>query len=446
MLMLRLLSAILVGCLLSSCVSDRAFQTGQSKTASAPVDVADDGQYVLAHVEFDDQGWFHDIRQRQALFDRLRALRAANQAMLVVTYTHGWKHNASESNGNLREFRKLLSQLHRIEAAAKREKGPRTVVGVYIGWRGASLSIPLLDNLTFWTRKNAAERVGTRSVKQLFIELNQFRMLANGWDTPDQLAGSDETQLIFVGHSFGGLVTYHALYSEILERGLQVNPEGNYRVAKSFGDFVLLVNPAFEGSAYEPIWQAAQLRACYPPWQKPVMAIITSSADWATRYAFPAGRLYTLGQSATLPGERAAVMHTVGHLERYRTHRLVTGPAAGDEPRELPDAAAQAAASAQPNARTITTIGDFRLIKTENAAPARMPYLVVQAGPELIADHNDFWNDRFRAFTVGFIANQILSQQGSTPREPERGAPAEEACPAFTSGSATASPVISRTR
>lgn len=446
MLMLRLLSALLVGVLLSACVSDRAFQAGPAQTASAPVDLADDGKYVLAHVEFDDQGWFHDVRQRQALFDRLQALRAANQAMLIVTYTHGWKHNASEGNGNLLEFRKLLSQLHKVEAAAKREKGPRTVVGVYIGWRGASLSIPFLDNITFWTRKNAAERVGTRSVKQLFIELNQFRMLANKWDTPDQLAGSDETQLIFVGHSFGGLVTYHALYSEMLERGLQVNPEGNYRVAKSFGDFVLLVNPAFEGSAYEPIWQAAQLRACYPSWQKPVMAIITSSADWATRYAFPAGRLYTLGQSATLPGERATVMHTVGHLERYRTHRIVTGPPAADEPRPLPEDAAQAAAPAQANARAVTTIGDYRLIKTESAAPARMPYLVIQAGPELIADHNDFWNDRFRAFTVGFIANQILSQQDWTPRESEGGAPAGEACAAFGSGAATVSPVTPHTR
>lgn len=444
--MLRLLSALLVGMLLSACVSDRAFQAGQAQTKSAPVDLADDGKYVLAHVEFDDQGWFHDIRQRQALFDRLQALKAANQAMLIVTYTHGWKHNASESNGNLAEFRKLLSQLHKVEAAAKREKGPRTVVGVYIGWRGASLSLPFLDNITFWTRKNAAERVGTRSVKQLFIELNQFRMLANGWDTPDQLAESDETQLIFVGHSFGGLVTYHALYSEILERGLQVNAKGNYRVAKSFGDFVLLVNPAFEGSAYEPIWQAAQLRACYPTWQKPVMAIVTSSADWATRYAFPAGRLYTLAQSASLPGERETVMHTVGHLERYRTHRLVTGPPAADEPPALAEDAAQGRASAQPNARAVTRIGDFRLIKTENAAPARMPYLVIQAGPELIADHNDFWNDRFRAFTVGFIANQILSQQGWTARGAERAAPAGEACAAFRSGAATVSPAAPHTQ
>lgn len=65
------------------------------------------------------------------------------------------------------------------------------------------------------------------------MELNQFRTIANGWDIPDQLAKDFETQLIFVGHSFGGLITYNALYSEILERGLQVDKADRYQMAKS---------------------------------------------------------------------------------------------------------------------------------------------------------------------------------------------------------------------
>ncbi len=412
--LLRVLAIAMVVGLFFGCVSDRAYQNGQVNTSGAPVDTDRDGRYMLSHVEFDDQGWFHDTRQRQALFDKLNALKAAKKAMLIVTYTHGWKHNANESDENLRDFRKLLEQLARVERA-RSPTDPRIVVGVYIGWRGASTSIPVVDNVTFWTRKAAAERVGRRSVKQLFMELNQFRTIANSWDIPDQLARDFETQLIFVGHSFGGLITYNALYSEILERGLQVDKAGRYQMAKSFGDFVLLVNPAFEGAAYEPIWHAAQSRGCYPPWQKPVMAIVTSSADAATRVAFPLGRLFTYLQSAPLPGERETVMHTVGHLERYRTHHLIEARAAA-----TPSGPAQPADADQPNARATTTIGDFQLVKTDSAAPARMPYMVIQAGPELIADHNDFWNDRFRAFTVRFITTQILSLKvrGEQPRAP----------------------------
>lgn len=411
--LLRRVALVLVATAVSGCVSDSAHQNGAVNAADAPVDMVAGSGYVLAHVEFDDQGWFHDTRQRQALFDRLHALKAQGRAMLIVTYAHGWKHNAAENDDNLRHFRQLLGQLDKVEQGVVKPGGPRTVVGVYIGWRGASLAIPGLDNLTFWLRKGAAERVGSRSVKQLFMELNQFRTIANGWDTPDKFARAFETQLIFIGHSFGGLITYHALYSEILERGLQVDKWGTYQPARSFGDFVLLVNPAFEGAAYEPIWRAAILRGCYPTGQKPVMAIVTSSADWVTRYGFPLGRLYTYFQSAPLAGERETLLHTVGHLERYRTHRLTTGPAAAGA------------------IGTIGAIGDYRMVETNPVAPARMPYLVIQVGADLIAGHSDFWNDRFRDFTVDFITSQLLAKKtfpadDAGARPPQRGE-----CPAF---------------
>lgn len=431
--LLRSSGLVLAAALLSACVSDRPYQTGAEASLSAPVDAG--SGYVLSHVEFDDQGWFQDPRQRQVLFAKLQAVHREKKSMLIVAYTHGWKHNAKEDDGNLRDFRKLLAQLTAIEHATSRPGGPRTVVGIYIGWRGSTVPIPIVENITFWARKNAAERVGSRSIKQLFVELNQFRGYVNGWSASDQLAESNETQLVFIGHSFGGLITYTALYSAILERGLQLNQAGRYRTAKSFGDFVLLVNPAFEGASYEPIWQAALSRGCYPRWQRPVMAIVTSRADQATRLAFPAGRLYTFAQSAPHDGERETVVRTVGHLERYRTHRL--------EMATDVDAQRAPADATWANTRTVTMLGPFRLTKTERPKgmrdlPEHMPYLVIETGPELIADHNDFWNDRFRDFTVRFIVSQILKPQdapapvpepGDTPAVPQR--PEDDGCPAF---------------
>ena len=443
--LLRSSGLVLAAALSCSCVSDRPYQAGADDTVSAPVDAGIGTGYVLSHVEFDDQGWFQDPRQRQALFARLQALHREKKSMLIVAYTHGWKHNAKEGDGNLRDVRKLLAQLTSIEHATGRPSGPRTVVGVYIGWRGSTIPIPIVENITFWTRKNAAERVGGRSIKQLFVELNQFRAYANGWSASEQLAESEETQLVFIGHSFGGLITYTALYSAILERGLQLDQAGRYRTAKSFGDFVLLVNPAFEGASYEPIWQAALSRGCYPRWQRPVMAIVTSRADKATRFAFPAGRFYTFVQSAPHDGERETVMHTVGHLERYRTHRLEMAKDAG-----APHSPADATRA---DARAVTVLGPFRLTKTERprdmaAVPERMPYLVVQAGPELIADHNDFWNDDFRDFTVRFIVSQILKPQDLPALVRERACeracalapqwqPEDDGCPAFNAETAT---------
>ena len=53
------------------------------------------------------------------------------------------------------------------------------------------------------------------------------------------------------------------------------------------------------------------------------MIVVTSVADDATKKAFPAGRtLSNLSARNQCPDERKAVLHTVGHLDRYKTHEL----------------------------------------------------------------------------------------------------------------------------
>ena len=52
--------------------------------------------YHMAFVEFDDQGWFSDRKQMEALFLLLKTLEGTdNQHALILLYVHGWKHNAS---------------------------------------------------------------------------------------------------------------------------------------------------------------------------------------------------------------------------------------------------------------------------------------------------------------------------------------------------------------
>ncbi len=257
------------------------------------------GNYLVGYVEFDDQGWFHDKRQRNVIFDAIANDREAyrkqtkkDRQYLVTVFAHGWKHNASGSDQNVKEFNKLLERLDVQEQllSRKENRDARKVVGIYLAWRGASLKIPLLEDLTFWNRKNAGERVGDRSAKQFLMEINNLRANLNGWKESDNLASSSQTQLILIGHSFGGLLMYHALHTELMDRELHVELKKDgkfgFDTAKSFGDFILLVNPAFEGSAYEPLFEAAKSR-CFPGQERPIMAIVTSKSDWATGIAFP---------------------------------------------------------------------------------------------------------------------------------------------------------------
>lgn len=422
---------------LASCAPDC---TGRPVEQVKVAAVKDD--YLLSFVEFDDQGWFQDGSQRWAVFKEMADARAKDpdQQFLIMVYAHGWLHNAGTADGNVAEFQKLLQQIVLMEHAAVAQNmkaRPRKVVGVYLGWRGASLTVPGAKFLTFWTRKNAAERVGERSVKQLLMDLEQFKKTMNPGMKDNRLAEPHETQLVMIGHSFGGLVMYHALYSQLMERARHIYTDDGavvYDVAKSFGDFVLLVNPAFEGSAYEPLAQATRDR-CYVRQQRPVMAVVTSQSDWATGITFPLGRAYTALQSAPhdAADERATVFNTVGHLDRYQTHLLrpwderKDGPptaAKVDAEPSLDQAHRLVAGAKQVNAALKAGATDpvpllaaatdkkayhhLVLERQGKAAMDYMPYLVISADPAVIDGHSDIWNATFRNFMAEFVGTEVM--------------------------------------
>jgi hypothetical protein len=327
------------------------------------------------------------------------------------------------------------------EASDPRTKR-RKVVGLYLGWRGASVPIPGIEQLTFWTRKNAAQRVGNAGAKDLLPEIKNFKRLSNRDNSDDQLGGPNETQLIITGHSFGGYLIYEALHSQILERATRLSGEEGdpyYGTARSFGDFVLLVNPAFEGSIYEPLHRFAMNR-CYPPQQLPAMMIVTSEADWATGYAFPIGRWYTFTQSAPQEEQRDTVKNTVGHLDRYRTHYLriqktetnqpVTEPTDLKNTNELTSAALSDRArsnerhpSAEAVSDTVVSYGKSYL-EPVRKLNQRYPYLVVTAEKSMIRDHGDIFNENFVDFIVRYINSEVANPKKTVKNENSEGYPA----------------------
>ncbi len=455
------------------------------------------GDYHLSFVEFDDQGWFADRSQMESLFTLLKTLEEENDgSTLIYVYAHGWKHNASSCDNNVVCFSRLLERtdlVQRIQATmmdGSNPPPPRNVVGVYIGWRGLPFD-GVLNNLSFWSRKDTAARVGRGGVFELLTRLkdyrdNRLKDFCVGQLKPDFLDEDDllkrfpdcashvdakelpltskptrePTQLVITGHSFGGLVIYSALSHALMERAAKTitNTNGSqYERAKSFGDFVMLVNPAFEGSMYEPLFHIATNR-CYDTEQRPVMMIVTSKADKATGIAFPIGRrLGTLLQHADSSAQKDSMHKTIGHNDRYMTHRLssdgIKATEIGDKsacPCKFIEATSDVDAetkllplfrttnenktSGVYNERNLKPYGQEVLlapapwecsIKEETlqnclAKPhqtelrpkyaSRYPYLVVSTDAGVIADHNAIYNERFLDFTMAFIAEHITAQ------------------------------------
>jgi len=436
-----------------------------------------EGDYHLAFVEFDDQGWFADRKQMEALFLMLAQIAREQKERtgkdghaLIFLYAHGWKHNAGKCDNNVLCFSRLLERMDILERnlrdalpeARASGSSARAVVGVYVGWRGLSFDDGPLTDITFWTRKATGERVGRGGVVELLTRLNNYRALRN----PSR--DEDKTQLVIAGHSFGGLVIYSALSHALMERASTVDrfaapscravtpfdkaPDGLmcYDTARSFGDLIVLVNPAFEGSAYEPLFHIATNR-CYTAWQRPVMITVTSSADDATGRAFPFGRaLSTAFEHRGSCAQGNAMLKTVGHDTRYETHRLKWNPTSPRKPAE-PESTSPGAMCDCPYLEPTSTfnwrefVSDLRpamrATKSSREPPARItpretrdgwrsydlysrdvtlegsirysanyPYLVVTADREVIPDHNSIYTEPFMRFLHSFFLLHIASR------------------------------------
>src|SRR5439155_191070 len=111
-------------------------------------------------------------------------------------------------------------EVHRYLAQGEKDGGRnRAVVGVYLGWRGLSLKIPLIQWATFWTRKAAAERIGEAQALETLTALEDL-------DRELQKNGRPDSRLILLGHSFGSTLFQRARNS--IQSGLMTRTAANY--------------------------------------------------------------------------------------------------------------------------------------------------------------------------------------------------------------------------
>ncbi len=390
--------------------------------------------YVLGFIEFDDQGQLWDRRQMHAVLDSVDAQTAnGGTDFLMVVFVHGWKHNASVADTNIASFREALTELNATENELSRKVGrpARQVIGIYVGWRGASATTPVIEDLTFWERKSTAHKVGHGQVTEVFDRLEVIQQQRIQKDPQSR------SRLIVVGHSFGGAVVFSAL-EQILESrftqsgGAPANPDP----VRGFGNLVVLINPAFEAQLYAPLSDLANEQAAYAKSQLPVLAILTSVADSATGVAFPIGRWFStwfekqrpvprdnpITHSTDVIDQHKADVDAVGHFESYRTHSLIATRAPG-----TPNSAA---VPLTPNQKTRSLAASSQqweddqpgsmiafpgslLTRTTNSA-GRNPYLVVNVDKQLIADHNDIWRPGIREFLTHLI---LISSQSENLQE-----------------------------
>jgi len=379
-------------------------------------------EYRLGFVEYDDQGQLRDPRQMKDVLEEFYNLAAFND-VLLVSFVHGWHHSAEPQDSNIVSFRKMLTEMSMMEGIGSEQQGrkKRKVIGLYIGWRGDSISVPYVNGLTFWDRKNTAHDVGQQGVTELLLRLEEIVNVKKGIEK--EIPPPLTSRLVVIGHSFGGAVVFTSLQKILADRFIDSRPGKIVSDdAKGFGDLVVLMNPAFEAMRYATLYDLSQ-QSCrrYSKKQLPKLAILTSESDYATKYAFSIGRSFSTlfeahvtldrhycsepgskGIQAMRIKEGEADRNAVGHFKPYLTHRLkplTDNKVRGDD---FQIKQLQAVWAEHTNDVAVDFVGS-QLESLKRTTPLN-PYLNIKVDKKLINDHNDIWRPQIVAFIRDLIA------------------------------------------
>lgn len=371
--MLMMLAAVLGILLLGSCSHVGAIRTVAAPTDVLPIQktsdllalcspgtgrgntggelfnsIEDYGNHSISYVEYSDQGWeYNGGVQRKALIKKLsaemRRPQSADASLINVVFIHGWHHSAHDDDCNVNEFRAMIHQLNTDfkQPSAIATASPQfRFNGIYVAWRGDSLTLPALRHITVFDRRVAAEHIAKGAVRELFADLRHLEL-----DDEETHASArhpkGRVRTIVIGHSFGGLIAFHSLSPGLindlsLSRPLEDDKPLDAQCGKAaasrrfWPDMTILINPAFEASRFQAVSDVARhSRACKDENPRPKLIVVTADNDVPSGKIYPIFRSvasifeqYDSTSSVSEALEREANIRVVGFVKRYQSHRL----------------------------------------------------------------------------------------------------------------------------
>lgn len=176
-------------------------------------------------MEFTDQG---ELADRCQWSDFLLEIRNISAPVYVLLYVHGWKHDGRSVDDDLKHFKDVVAGLQ------KKVPEDAHVVGGFVAWPGRSGISPIDENLGFWSRKTASDRVSiSGNVAKLLGAVNSVRRFRQ--DPRDMVVG--------IGHSFGARILFSSAAYAILHDSQMKHPGtrgGTYGRISGATDLIIL--------------------------------------------------------------------------------------------------------------------------------------------------------------------------------------------------------------
>lgn len=331
---------------------------------------------IVKVVDFTNVGEVYDRCQWSDVLYEVRGgvdLEAARKrSKFVVIYVHGWKHNSSKDDTDLSHFTQWIKKLSESRGADE------DVVGVYVSWPGQSIDIPIIDNLTFWGRKGAADRVSTAA---------NFSKLLSSIESVRRQRKNSNDFIVGIGHSFGARILFGGV-SPLLLHELQIHHPGSragtYKTFKGILDLTVLLNPAFEATRHTAFDSSRRWQEAFHSNQQPILLTISTNNDYATKFAFPIGQFFGTRWQAR---ERT----TLGNYSEYTTHKLQIASTSKED-------------TEQKNIWYDDFCeGNLCLSRFEGDRQPGNPFLIATTDASVINGHNGVWDHKLQDWLAQFI-------------------------------------------
>ncbi|MET1532671.1 hypothetical protein [Burkholderia sola] len=291
-----------------SCTIDKVGRRADCPATQAGVTENNDGRverrFSVAFLEYCEleseackgPGQLFAPNQLQAILQKIENSNTAGEATFVAIYVHGWHHSASPDDENVKYFDHMLARYK--DALSRAGQANTQVLGVYVGWRGESISTPVASVFTIANRARAADSIATSGT--MASDLADIARAVQ--------KGPTANRMIVTGHSLGGRILSRALLPTFM------------KTDQPLGEKTLIVtlNAAIGADAYYDLYHDSTRLA--PTASTPTWLNITSRDDWTTRRTYPFAHL--LGNMhPDHPGDDSSGS-TIGHYPSYKTHQI----------------------------------------------------------------------------------------------------------------------------
>jgi hypothetical protein len=267
-------------------------------------------RFFKAYLEFDEEGRAFDPEQGRAITQKLEEMKATKHPVYVVTYIHGWHHNALITDDTTTDFVKFDYFMARYTELTRRlyevngnYKAP-IVLGIYVGWRGESMTLQPFNKLTIGSRAAAADRMARhRNHDSLHhaLTLISNKMRETG----------EDSRMLVLGHSLGGRMVSRMFIPEIANGNTQ--PLGK-------GVLLAAVEPAISADCYDGIFKRGdRIGDSNLP---PSFISVTSEKDDALSAWYERAGYAPPGVAPPACSYSGAWAHTIGNHVPYVTHDL----------------------------------------------------------------------------------------------------------------------------